>query len=398
MRTLYLDCYGGMNEYSLWAALVNLGTVLGFQEEQLVRDLDSFIPWGCSLAFVSDSRMGTPKSGIFKCTDTGHLVHDINEANHYVMASGLSQTTIHKGLHIVKMMKETENKIYDLPRDEGKFVEQFFLSSLACLLGALEVLHVLPVDQLYCSAIPLGYGMVSMGEQMLPVPTPATMGMLHNIPVRTVNQTGNLVTFSGMAMILALAKGFALSPMMNIKAVGYGTQYTKEGFCGDLRVLWGKSEEEIKHYETIQVLETSIDDMNPQYYGHVMKRLFDFGVLDVYMTSLHMKKNRPGHLLTVLCRESQVQGAARILFEETTTLGLRVREEKRIFLPRFMITVETIYGPVRIKVAGKEMGEFFHWTPEYEDCRALADNFGLPLQKIYLAVYQTLLSDPRFQA
>jgi pyridinium-3,5-bisthiocarboxylic acid mononucleotide nickel chelatase len=230
----------------------------------------------------------------------------------------------------------------------------------------------------------LGAGTVACAHGRFPVPAPATVELLKGAPVYSSGLEAELVTPTGAAIVATLAKRFSAFPPMTIRAAGYGAGTLDfQGHANVLRIVLGDADSALaaKTCETVTVLEANLDDLNPQVFGYLMERLFEAGALDVFSTPVQMKKNRPGTLLSVLSRPENAAQLAQIIFTETTTLGVRRRDEIRQVLSRRFETVTTRFGDIRMKVAslnGVETG----YAPEYEDCRRMAVAQRVPLKRV----------------
>jgi hypothetical protein len=243
----------------------------------------------------------------------------------------------------------------------------------------------LGVDEWVCSPLNVGGGTVKCAHGTFPVPAPATVELLQGAPVYSSGLNVELVTPTGAAIVQTLTKRFGSFPEMTIQRAGYGAG-TRDfpGNANVLRLTVGESVARKPSYgsqETISVLEADLDDLNPQIFGYVLERLLEEGALDVFGVPVQMKKNRPGMLLTVLCRPEDSARLSHVIFAETSTLGIRRREEQREILDRRWITVETRWGSVRMKVASMD-GLVTNYAPEYEDCRQIAAEHRVPLKQV----------------
>jgi len=215
---------------------------------------------------------------------------------------------------------------------------------------------------------------------------PATAELLKGVPLRDLDIEGELVTPTGAAIATTLSGAFGTRPEMTLDTVGYGLGSKDFGIPNFLRVFLGSSSAGESHFsDTILVMETNIDDMNPEFLGYVMERLLENGALDTFVSPAYMKKNRPGYLLTVLCRPDVRDTLMRLLFKETTTLGIRFREENRAVLKRSSEEIDTPYGLVRTKFALDNRGVRLKAAPEYEDCRRIAAAKGIAIRDVYNA-------------
>ena len=232
----------------------------------------------------------------------------------------------------------------------------------------------------------------------LPVPAPATLELLKDAPVYSSGIQAELVTPTGAAIVKTLVKRFASFPGMKVETIGYGAGTRDfDGHANVVRLTVGEiqlgSSTEIQQ-DTITVLEANIDDLNPQVFGYVMDRLLEEGALDAFVLPVQMKKNRPGMLLTVLCRSEDSSKLTHLIFTETTTLGVRQREEKRQTLARKWVTVATRWGDVRLKIASLN-GTATNYAPEYEDCRRIATERHVPLKSVMQEALQLYVNGQR---
>jgi len=241
------------------------------------------------------------------------------------------------------------------------------------------------IERVYASPLPMGSGFVNSAHGPLPLPAPATLALLRGVPLRGVALEAELVTPTGAVLLASVVQEWGPIPPMTLAAVGYGAGGWELPIPNVLRVLVGEqASSSSAATESLALVETNIDDQNPQFYDYLLARLFQAGALDVTLTPIQMKKSRPGILLRLLCHPVEVPAFEAILFAETSTLGIRVQVVERHSLERTIHTVDTPYGPVRIKVANLNQGQF-KFAPEYEDCRRLAEQQDIPLREVYLA-------------
>src|SRR5207302_2961391 len=245
--------------------------------------------------------------------------------------------------------------------------------------------EALDVDQIVCSPLNVGGGTVKCAHGTFPVPAPATLELLQNAPVYSSGIDVELVTPTGAAIVRTLATRFGSFPAMKVQKIGYGAG-TRDfaGHANVVRLSIGESQTEMAanvSHETIAVLEANLDDLNPQVFGYVLDRLLQEGALDVFGIPVQMKKNRPGTLLTVLCQSADAIKLTQLIFAETTTLGVRQRQEVRQTLARRWENVRTQWGEVRIKIASMN-GTVTNYAPEYEDCRRIAAEHHVSLKTV----------------
>ncbi|MBI5327445.1 MAG: nickel pincer cofactor biosynthesis protein LarC [Deltaproteobacteria bacterium] len=290
-------------------------------------------------------------------------------------------------LNLVK----AEAKVHGCKIDEVYFHEVGAIDSIVDVVGAAIGIEQLGIEKIYSSPLPLGSGWVETSHGRMPVPAPATLGLLKNVPVVSSPVASELTTPTGAAIMKTLAQGFGNMPNMKIQGTGYGVgdKNFKE-IPNILRLVIG--EELISSiggfdHEKLLVIETNIDDMNPQIYEYIMTRLFKKGAIDVFLVPIQMKKNRPAVLLKILCRENKKDVIMDVLFEETTTIGIRVYNVDRCCLERSIKEVSTSYGNVRVKVSQRG-GKSINIQPEYEDCKKVAEKKNVPLKQVMNAALE----------
>jgi uncharacterized protein (TIGR00299 family) protein len=216
---------------------------------------------------------------------------------------------------------------------------------------------------------------------MFPLPAPATVELIKGVPTRSLDVEGELVTPTGAAILTTVSSDFGPIPAVQIEKTGYGAGKKDFDFPNVLRVIIGESSE-VKHQHKVTLLETNVDDLNPQYYELLMERLFTSGALDVYLAPIQMKKNRPASLLSVLCSPDKAQNMLDIIFANTSTLGVRISEMQRMCLDREWTEVDTQYGKIRIKI-GKMNGIVRNAAPEYDDCKRAAIEYNVSVQEVH---------------
>jgi hypothetical protein len=280
---------------------------------------------------------------------------------------------------------DAEARVHRIPREKVHLHEVGATDAIVDIVGAMIGLEKLGWPRVVCSPLHVGRGMVTMEHGTFPVPGPATAELLKGKPCYATRVEGELVTPTGAALAVTLASDFGPLPSMRLQKVGYGAGSRQfDSHPNLLRALYGDFLDDGAIRETVLVLETTIDDMNPQLYGHLMDRLFGAGALEVFYAPIQMKKNRPGTLVTVICPEARLEDVTSVIFRETTTIGFRYLPMGRIEMGRRIETVKTPYGPVRMKVSFHG-GELMQATPEYEDCRRLALAADVPLKEVQRA-------------
>jgi len=309
----------------------------------------------------------------------------------------ISETAKQSAIAIFEALGAAEAKIHNVPVEQIHFHEVGAVDAIVDIVCAAVGAEALAVDQIICSPLNLGGGTVECAHGTFPVPAPATVELLHNAPVYSSGVQAELVTPTGAAVIKTLATRFAAFPQMTVERSGYGAgSRDLPGVPNVVRVTIGETASQIAAKtasDTVVVLEANLDDLNPQVFGYVLDRLLEAGALDAFAAPVQMKKNRPGTLLTVLCKPEHADDLAQLIFTETTTLGIRRREQTRQTLARRWENVQTPWGEVRIKIASMN-GTVTNYAPEYEDCRRIAAEHNVPLKKVMQeAARQFLVKD-----
>ncbi|MDD2309140.1 MAG: LarC family nickel insertion protein, partial [Desulfuromonadaceae bacterium] len=244
-------------------------------------------------------------------------------------------------------------------------------------------LEYLQVEHVYASALPLGSGFVETAHGRLSVPAPATAGLLKGLPVHGDCGPGERVTPTGAAIVAALVSGFGKQPAMLLDKTGCGAGGKDYPDCPNiLRAFLGMSAEKTGHVDDVIVVETNIDDSTPELLGYAMERLLEAGALDVFFTPIQMKKGRPGVMMSFLCRPEQLDLLSQALLTETSAIGLRYYRADRIVLQRLVVERQTEFGPVRFKQVMDSSGKLLRTSPEYEDCRRIAREKGIPCRLV----------------
>jgi uncharacterized protein (TIGR00299 family) protein len=287
---------------------------------------------------------------------------------------------------IFERIAEAEGKIHGIDPADVHFHEVGAMDSILDTIGICLAMESLQVEQIFASAVPTGYGKVKMAHGLYPIPAPATAELLKGIPLAKSPAEGELTTPTGAGVLKALAVRFGPLENFTVEEIGYGAGTKDFAHPNVVRVLLGQAEVS-QDRETIHVLEAQVDDCSAETNGYVMERLFEAGALDVYFTSVQMKKNRPGTLVSVLCAPADVGRMEEILLRETTTFGVRQSVWTRRALAREFAEVETVYGTVRVKI-GSLQGQVLQETPEYEDVARLARLHRVAFREVYRAAMQ----------
>lgn len=299
-----------------------------------------------------------------------------------IQSSGLAAEVKEMAIRAFELLGESEARIHNVDIERIHFHEVGAIDAIVDIVAACAGVHALAIDQWFCSALNVGGGTIDCAHGRFPVPAPATADLLRGLPTYSAEPQMELITPTGAALIRALAPTFGKQPAMRIQKIGYGAgTRNPKGFPNVLRLSMGESETGDVAAETVTVLETALDDLNPQIIAHVAEQALKRGALDVMLTPVVMKKGRPGTLLTVLCDADRVPALERFLLRETSTLGIRVHEEQRFCLSRSHQSVSTPYGDIRVKT-GSLAEEELNATPEFEDCRTAAANHEVPVKQV----------------
>jgi uncharacterized protein (TIGR00299 family) protein len=393
MRAIYFDCFAGISGDMIIGALIDLGV----DRERLGAQLSTLGLSGYRITSEQVKRSSIAAVKFDVAVDEhkqpARTLADIREI---INRSALSESVKARALKVFERLAEAEAHVHGTTTDRIHFHEVGAVDSIIDTIGAMIGLEMLAVERFYASALRLGSGFVKTEHGLLPIPAPATAELLRGVPVYAGDLEGEFVTPTGAAIISTLCEEFGPLPEIQIARTGYGAgSRNPRGFPNALRLVMGEVENAqpftkeneslfIKEDESVFVIETNIDDMNPQVFGFIMERAFALGALEVFMVSAQMKKSRPGILLTILCEAAKLDSITEMLLAETTTLGVRYHEAKRRVLERLIETVETRYGPVRIKVA-RDGARTLHFQPEYDDCAKIAEQSNEPLLEVQAA-------------
>ncbi|TAK27213.1 MAG: nickel pincer cofactor biosynthesis protein LarC [Chloroflexota bacterium] len=303
-----------------------------------------------------------------------------------IQSSELPEPVKETAQMIFARLAQAEATIHGLPIEQIHFHEVGAVDAIVDIVGAAYGLHHLGIDSVHCSPLNVGHGFVRTSHGVLPIPAPATVRLLEGVPVYDSGIEAELVTPTGAAIVSTIARSFGTLPPMRVTASGYGAGGKDLQQPNVLRIMLGDEALSRADDAPVLVLETNIDDMNPELYEHVADRLFDRGAMDVFLIPIHMKKNRPAVLLSAIAPPELADELIRIILDETTSLGVRFTEMRRRCLARETESVQTIYGTIRVKVARR--AGFLTAAPEHDDCRRAAREHGVPLARVYAAAQQ----------
>ncbi|MBS4197199.1 nickel pincer cofactor biosynthesis protein LarC [Lederbergia citri] len=308
--------------------------------------------------------------------------------------SELSPKVKERSKQIFAPIAKSESKIHNMSIEDVHFHEVGAVDSIVDIVATAIALEELEIEKIITSYVPLGSGKIRISHGVYPVPAPATLDMMKNVPIAPTDLPYELTTPTGAGIIVSQSDSYGTLPAMKISSIGYGAGTRNiPGRPNVLRVIVGELLEEneqiVGKKETITVIECHMDDMTGEAFGYVMEKLLEEGALDVYYTPIFMKKNRPGTLVTVLAPENREANLTEILFKETTTLGVRKNKWSRSILDRKITEAETAFGPIKIKQALKK-GQVIRAVPEYEDVKKVASEHGVSFQEVYNAALKSI--------
>lgn len=386
MKTLYFDCFAGASGDMILGALV----AAGVPPQQLKEQLSLLGLDGVEIGFETVDRSGISATYARVQTPHEHEHRGLKDILKIVFDSRLNESVKQRAAEVFSRLAEAEAHVHNVDVEQVHFHEVGALDAIIDVVGAAICFELLGIERFLSSPLHVGSGHVEMDHGRFAVPPPAVAELLKGVPVYASDIVGELVTPTGAAIITTVCTDYGVLPPMRLEQTGYGAgtrQYEK--FPNVLRVIIGEEQLSGPAEELLWMIETNLDDMPAQYFGHVMEQAFELGALDCFFTPVQMKKNRPGVLLSVLCRSAEKEKLMEMVFAETTTLGVRTYEIRRRALERSVVRVETAYGPIDVKV-GHLNGKVVNEMPEYEQCREAARNWNVSLRTVEEAARSAL--------
>lgn len=385
MKICYLDAFSGISGDMTVGALLDAGA----DQSRLVQSLES-LGTGATFNVEKTKRRGIAASKFRVTGGDGKTHRHLPHILAMIAKSAISERAKQNASLVFQRLGEAEAKVHDIPLEKVHFHEVGAVDSICDIVGACIGFDLLDISKVYSSPVNVGSGTVKTEHGVLPVPAPATAELLAGKPIYARGPALELTTPTGAAIAVTLASDFGALPPMRVLASGYGAgDHDFREHANVLRALIGEKSGAVES-NTVAVLEANIDDSSPQVLGYAMERLLEAGALDVTLTSVQMKKSRPGTLLSVIAKPEDREALARLVFEETSTLGLRLYAAERRVKARHSVEVATPHGTVRIKVS--ENGSF---APEYDDCSKLAKESGIPLKQIFAEANLAYLKNSR---
>ena len=384
MKIAYFDCFSGISGDMTVGALLDAGLKIETLEEELKKlglsgyqlEVNKVVKKGISATKfnvkIKEEGMERRFKDILTILEKSKLDEEIKKETKKIFFN----------------IAQAESKIHQKDIDKIHFHEIGGLDSIIDITSAVIGIKTLGIEEIHSSALPVGKGFVKCAHGVIPVPAPATLELLKNIPTYSGGIESEMITPTGAAIISTLTKSFRKRPLMKIEKIGYGAGEKEFTIPNLLRVSIGEKiakDEDFKDdyiRDEAVLIETNIDDINPEFYDYIVEKLFSQGVLDVFLTPIQMKKNRPAHMLSIIVYEQNLKEILEVLFSESTSLGIRIREIKRLRLTQQNFIAETKYGKIKVKV-GMFKGEIKNIAPEYEDCKKIAKQHQIPLKEVY---------------
>ncbi len=380
MKTAYLDCIAGASGDMLLGALIDVGLDVEWLRAELGK-----LPiegWQLNVSKVDKNGFAATKVDVV----VGAQPHSrpLPVIEKVVMDSGVSESVKRRAIEVMRLIAVEEAAIHGMPLEEVHLHEVSGEDAIIDIVGTLLGVEKLGLERIICSPLPLGRGFIDGAHGAIPLPAPAAVAILKGLPVTGSEIEAELVTPTGAALVKHLAVSFGGLPTMTLQSVGYGAGTWNLKIPNLLRLFVGESDDAAVEAEFVSLLESNIDNENPEHFQHVMELLFNVGALDVWLVPAQMKKNRPAVVLSVLCRPGDVATLTTLMFRHTPTLGVRQSELRRATLQRRMMEVETTFGRVRVKIADLGGGKK-KIAPEYEDCAACARSSGASIDDVSFA-------------
>lgn len=381
MTILYFDCQAGISGDMTVGALLDLGVPLEYLRSELAKL--ALPPESFTLSTWNTERQH------LAALQFDVTVHDLHTHRHYaaidalIAGSALADPVKEKARRIFRRLAEAEARVHGVPLEEVHFHEVGALDSIVDIVGTAICLDYLGVEAIHASALPLGSGFVNTAHGRLPVPAPATAELLRGMPLHGDCGPGERVTPTGAAILAALCDGFGKQPQMLLDRIGCGAGSKDFEDCPNvLRAFLGQVAAVDRPADQVIVAEANIDDSSAEVLGYAMERLLEGGALDSFFTPIQMKKNRPGTMLSFLCRPEQFTALSKIVLTETSAIGLRHHRADRTVLERRIVELPTELGVVRFKQVFDADGQLLRAAPEYEDCRRIAIERGMPCREV----------------
>ncbi len=381
----YCDTFSGISGDMFLGALLDAG----LSEEELRDQLARLPLTGYDLTCEDVLVQGIRAKNVTITPTSGHPSRNWPEIKSLIENSSLEAPVIKKSLAVFTELAKAEAAVHGCSLEEVHFHEVGAVDSIIDIVAAAIGLHILGITRIYSTPLPMSGGWTNCAHGPLPLPAPAVCRLIEDVPVYGLDCSEELVTPTGAALLKALCHGFGPIPQMTVNSTGYGagSRVRSDGYPNLFRLFIGREQPQAEEAGEVEVLEAHLDDWQPETFPWLSEQLFQAGALDVSLIPMQMKKGRPGFLLRVLGEESRSWELKQIIFNETTTIGLRYRREKRWTLPRRTGYIDSKWGPLAVKRVEAPGGARLY--PEYESCCSMARKEGLPLQEVYSWVART---------
>ncbi len=386
MKIAYLDCFSGISGDMLLAALIDLG----LPRKLLKKELDDLSLGSYTIKFSSGKRMQITGCRVeVSLPKKGQQHRNLTEIKRLITKSHLKKQVKELSINVFQNLARAESRVHKKNISHVHFHEVGAVDSIIDIVGTAIGIDYLNLGEVYASPVPLGTGFTTCQHGTIPLPAPATMELLKGVPVCGTLLNTELVTPTGAALLTSLVNHYGPIPPMKITKIGYGVGSKKLKDRPNLLRLVAGEFPNNQEADQVAILEANIDDMIPEIYDYLMELLFEKGALDVSFSPLQMKKNRPGILLRVICHPEKKHELLNIIFQESTSAGIRYYHAQRIKLSREIKKITTPYGKLFVKVF-KDLEGNYYASPEYEDCKKIAKKHGIPLKKVYLELAKLL--------
>lgn len=381
MKTAYLDCFSGVSGDMLLGALVDVG----LPKDVLNDVVNALNLQDCEVTFSTVSKNGLASTHAQVTVKNSQPHRHLSDIEAIIGGANLDPSVREKSMEVFRALARAEAAVHCCTVEDIHFHEVGAADALIDIVGVVAGFHHLGITNIVSSFLPMPHGWVKCDHGELPNPAPATCKLLEGKPVYGIDLDQELVTPTGAALLHVLAQEYGPMPPLSIERVGYGagTTQRKDGRPNLLRLFLGQSHQP-NEAQQVEVIETALDDWNPEIWPHVMERLFHAGALDVLLVPVHMKKSRPGFLLKVICDPMHSAEVRQTILSETSSIGLRYHLEQRVTLPRESVTVDTRFGPLLAKKIATPAGEVI--TPEFEECRRVALEQNIPIKDVYAEI------------
>ncbi|UJS22121.1 MAG: nickel pincer cofactor biosynthesis protein LarC [Candidatus Brocadia sp.] len=397
MKIAYFDCFSGISGDMTLGAFVDAGLDINVLQEQLAR----LHIHGYALSAEKVKRAGISGTKVHVTISSPHTSasaphHDhrhhahlrLSDIRAIIEKSTLHHTVKDDSIKIFQRLAMVEAKVHNSTVEEVHFHEVGAIDSIIDIVGSVIAIRHLGIEKIYFSPVPTGYGYTTCEHGSFPVPPPATAELLKNQLLKSVNIEKELTTPTGAAIITTLGEGLRTNPEMKVIQIGYGAgSNDNPNIPNLLRVFIGETM--CQESDEMWIVETNIDNMTGEILGYVMDKLFDAGAADAYFTPIQMKKGRPGTIVSAIVSELHLPSVESVLFNETTTFGVRKYKVLRKILAREMTEFDSSLGKIKVKI-GRSNDDLKTVSPEYEDCKRIASEKGIPLRQVYSIISKEL--------